>query len=246
MPDQPHLEEQLLSQAIAAGLASQLDEAETMSVDVHTDVTKAVQGKADAIAISGQGMAMGDIRVQELEVQTDRVAVNPLSILLGKLKLNHPIDATATLTLTEADINRAMNSPIVAERIPPLLLNVAGTIVPVELQLPLEVKLPATGRVALRGKALLFESEGPRHIEFEVVIVPRSDRQPARMEAFQCQPGQGLSLEFTIALMQKFQELLELPYLEIEGMAVRVKRLEVQPGQLTLETETYIPQIPSL
>lgn len=246
MPDQPHLEEQLLSQAIAAGLSSQLDEAETMSVDIHTDVAKAVQGKADGIAISGQGMAMGDIRVQDLEVQTDRIAINPLSILLGKLELSHPIDATATLTLTEADLNRAMNSPMVAERIPPLLLNVDGTIVPVELQLPLEVKLPAAGRIALGGKAVLFEPAGPRQTEFDVMIVPHSDHQPVRLEAFQCQPGQGLSLEFTIALMQKFQELLQLPYLEIEGMAVRVKRLEVQPGQLTLETETYIPQIPSL
>jgi len=56
-----------------------------------------------------------DIRVQEMELHADSIAINPLSAF-GQIELNQPVDATARLVLTEPDINRASTQTISAAR----------------------------------------------------------------------------------------------------------------------------------
>lgn len=243
---EPRLDEQVISQAAQAGLSSQLEEAENISVDIRTDVLKATQGKADSLSVSGKGMVVQGVRVQEMAVQADRLSFNPLSVLLGTLELDQPLDATAQVVLTEADLNRAMQAEAVTSRLPALALTVEGEPVTVELVHPVAVTLPADGKIALAGDALLHQRESSRQVGFVVVIIPRTDGQPVILESFVCEPGEGLSIEFTIALLQKFKALLELPYIEIEGMAIQVKRLSIQSGKMLLETEAHIPQMPSL
>ena len=245
MPQEP-LDKQVISQMAQTGLSSQVEAAEDLTVEVHTDVWKAAQGKADSVAISGQGVVVQDVRVQNVAVQTDRLSFSPLSFLLGQLELDHPLDATAQVALTEADLNRAMQADVVISRLPALELKVEGEPVTVELVHPLTVKLPADGKIALAGSALLHARQNTRQLKFATVLLPRTDEQPVLLESFVCDPGDGLSIEFIIALMQTFKKILELPYIEIEGMAIRVKRLRVQSGKLLVETEAHIPQVPSL
>ncbi|MBW4692364.1 MAG: DUF2993 domain-containing protein [Lyngbya sp. HA4199-MV5] len=246
MSEEPRLDEQVISQVAQVGLSSQVEEAEDLNVGVQTDVLKAAQGKADSISMSGQGVVVQDVRVQDIAVQTDRLSFNPLSLLLGQLKLDHPLDATAQITLTEADLNRAMQAETVTSKLPALEINVEGEPVTVELVHPIAVKLPADGKIALKGAALLHERKRVRQLEFAVVLLPRSAEQPVLLESFVCEPGEALSIEFIIALMQTFQKILQLPYVEIEGMAVRIKQLSIQSGKLLIETEAHIPHIPSL
>jgi hypothetical protein len=66
------------------------------------------------------------------------------------------------------------------------------------------------------------------------------------LEAFHCTQGEGISLELAIAFIKKARELVNLPYFDVEGMAVRIKELEVEEGSLTLHTEAYIKQLPEL
>ena len=77
-----NLEEQVVSKAVEMTLSSQLDSAEKIEVDVQTDLSEIIQGKAEGVAISGQGLVMQkDIRIQEMEWQTNGVDINPLSAL---------------------------------------------------------------------------------------------------------------------------------------------------------------------
>jgi hypothetical protein len=246
MPDERRLEEQVVSQAVQAGLASQLDRAEAVEVEVRTDVLKAVQGQVDSVTVSGQGVVMQEVRVQELEVRTEGVAIDPLSALLGNLKLNQPVNANTRIVLTEADLNQAMNSEVVLRLLPALELSVAGAIVKVELVPPLQAKLPGDRKIYLKGAALLHEEKGTRKVEFTTTIVPRRESQPILIEGFECQPGTGVALEFAIALLQKFHSLTAQPVLEFAGVAFRVQRLEVAAGSLSVETEAVVSQIPTL
>lgn len=246
MASEPRPDEQLVSRAVEAGLSSQLDAAENVSVDVRTDLLHAVQGQVDSVAVSGQGVVMQGLTVQDMEVQTDRIQVNPLSVLFGKVEFNQPVNATAQMTLTESDLDRAMNSDIVLNQLPPLHLNVDGETVTVSLQRPLKVTLPGGNRIGLDGKAQLQEPTGTRELGFSVVIIPRSDDRPVLLESFNCQPGTGTSIAFTIALMQKFQEILELPYLQLDGMAFQLKNLDVHTGSIAIQTEARVHHIPDL
>lgn len=246
MPDQPRLDEQIISQAVEAGLSSQLEEADDVAVEVHTNLLNVAQGKADSVSVSGKGMVIQDVRLQEVEVQTDRVSINPLSVLLGELKLNQPLDATARVTLTEADVNRAVNSDMVKRHLPSLKLEVEGETVTVELQYPLQVMLPGKNKIELTGEALLHEPKGPRRVGFSVGVLACTDEHPVLLQSFQCSPDQSLSLGFTIALMKKFQEILRLPYLEVDGLAFRIRTLDVKAGSLVVQTEAHVSEIPAL
>jgi hypothetical protein len=100
--------------------------------------------------------------------------------------------------------------------------------------------------MAFSGTVLLHETGNTRRVSFTAVISPRTLAQPLLLEAFHCTEGEGISLELVVALMNKAKELLNLPFFEVEGMALRIKNLEVQEGSLTLYTEAYVRQLPDL
>lgn len=246
MPDEPRLEEQALSEAAEMTILTQLDQVDNIDVNVRTNLLKIVQGQADSVSVVGEGLVMQkDIRVHKMELHTDTIDINPLSAIFGQVQLNQPVDATARLVLTEQDINRALNSDYLREKLPNLELNVEGQMVTLKPQ-SLEIDLSTNAKISVKGSILLEEKAKSQTIGFTAVICPRTHSQPLLLEAFQCNDGQGISLEFAIALMHKAKELVNLPFFEWEGMAFRIKELEVQERKLIVQTEAYVRQIPDL
>lgn len=245
MPDEQRLEEQVLSQAVESQLNNQFEQSEDLDVQVHTDLLKAVQGQADSVAVAGKGVVVQPgVRIEAMELQTDLVSINPLSVLLGQVKLNQPVNTTARMVMTEADINQAMNSDYVRDKLSAITLNVEGQDVPLELQPPMSIDLQTPGKLGFNGTVLIHEPTGDRQVGFSAVICPPSPERPLTLEAFQCLPGQGLSLVFTIALLQKVQEILQSPYLEVEGMALRVKEMVIEAATLILQAEAHVYELP--
>jgi hypothetical protein len=118
MQEKRGLGEQALNKAAEIGLANQLDEVENLDVNIKTDPLKLVQGKVDSVTIEGDGMVMQeDLRVEELDMKINNVAINPLSAAFGKIELTEPTQGSARVVLTEADINRAFNSNYIRDRL---------------------------------------------------------------------------------------------------------------------------------
>jgi hypothetical protein len=240
------LEEQALSQAAEITISTQLDELENINVDVRTNLLKMVQGQADSVSVSGQGLVMQkDIRVHDMELHTNSIAIDLLSAIFGQIELNQPVEATARLVLTEPDINRAINSEYIRSKFPSLELNVDDQIVTVEPK-QLGVHLPGGGQMELDGTILLHEMGNTRQLGFTAVIRLGTMKQPLLLEAFHCTEGEGISLELAIAFLKNAKELMNLPYLDLQGMALRIKRLDVQEGCLTLYTDAYVRQLSEL
>ena len=246
MSEEPRLEEQVLAQVMEAGLTSQLDAVEAIAVDVRTDLGKIVQGQANEVSVTGQGLVIEpNIRVQQLDVHTHGVKINPLSVLLGKVKLEHPVDTAMRVVMTEADLNQTLNSDAIHKYLSPWELDVEGEIVTVELQQPMEIRLLSGGKIQFAGNLLRRESHQEQHSQFSAVILPRTNDRPVLLEEFRCHPGQGLPFGLTFAFFQKLKELLEVPYFEWQGIVCQIQHLEVQPGNLVLQLEAHVYQIPS-
>ena len=78
--------EQLLSIAAEIGLISQVDNVEKINIDVRTNLIDMVQGQANSVSVAAEGLVMQeDIRVQEMEMQADKVSINPLNAVLAIL-----------------------------------------------------------------------------------------------------------------------------------------------------------------
>lgn len=246
MSDQQRLDEQAIALAAEMGLSSQLDATEKLDINVKTDLFKVVQGQAEAVEISGQGLVMQkDIRVQEMELHLDNIDIDPISALFGQVELKHPVDAIAKFVVTEQDINRALNSEYVQNQMQTIDLNVKGQIVTLKMQ-QMELLLPSDDKMIFSGSALLQEKGNTRQLEFSAVVHPRTGEQPVLVEGFQCKKGQSVSLEFAVALLEKMQEIAQLPYIELGKMAIRIKNMEVQTGKITLYTEAHVREIPQM
>jgi hypothetical protein len=246
MPDEQRLEEQALSEAAELTISTQLDEVENIDVDVRTNLLKMLQGQVDSVAIAGQGLVIQkDIRLQELELHTDSIAINLLSAIFGEIELNEPAEASVRIVLTEQDINRALNSGYIRHKFRSLELNVDGQPMTVEPQ-QLEVYLFKGSKIGFRGTILLHEVSKRQRFGFTGMIRQGTIKEPLLLEAFNCTEGMGISLELALALLNQAKRLINLPYINLEGIAFSIKAVDVQEGSLTLHTQAYVKQLPDL
>lgn len=245
MPDQPHLEEQAVSQVAKTQLSKQVDAAEEIDVDIHTDLLKMAQGHADSISVEGKGLVTKqDLHMQEVELHTSPLDINPLSVLLGKIELTHPVDSTGRIVFTEADINQNINSDYVLSQLKPLQLDVDGQIVPIRFQRPMELKLPGDNKIIFSSNIEIPDRGKIQRVRSTSVIYPRTDEHGVLIEKFHFEEGQAITLEIMVALVEKIKELSNLRYLEFEGTAFHIRKMEVQKGSITVQIETHTEQIP--
>jgi hypothetical protein len=245
MPDSPGLGEQALNKAAEIGLSNQLDEVENLDVDIKTDPLKLVQGQVDAVTIEGEGLVMQkDLRMEELEMHMDSVAINPLSVAFGKIELTKPTQASTRVVLTEADINRAFNSEYVRSQLQSQKIQINGqlrTITPEHV----DFKLLGEGKVSLNASILLKETGETQQVAFSAVPRVSANGQTVSLENVEYGESEGISPELTKALIDQTSELLNLSNFDLEGMSLRVKQIGVEAGKLTLQAEAYVEQIPS-
>ncbi len=244
MPDEQQLEEQLLSQGAGKMISEQLDKLETVDVDVQTNLFKMIQGQVDGVSLSGQGLELQDLRVQEITLQTDNIAVNPLSALFGQIELNQPVNATVRIVLKEEDINRALSSDSILSQIPTYELNVDGEIVSLKLQ-EIQIQLPSDRQIGFTGIVLLKEKGNAHTVGFTAMIRPRTSTEPIMLESFNCNPGVGICLDTVAAFIKKVKELVNLPSFEYQKTAVSIKSLVVQKGSLKVLAAAHVKEIPS-
>jgi hypothetical protein len=254
MPKQPfaekrlagkRVEEKLLSQAAETRISQELDAVEKIDVDVQTDIAKIVQGQLDSLALTGEGLVIKEkIRVQEIQLQTDSIAINPFSAIFGQIQLNEPVHAIARVIVQETDINLALTSDVIRKLVQKFQLNVDGEIVNFEPQ-EMQVFLPADNTLEFKGK-IWVQEKGNRHIlGYHAMAHPRSQTKSVILDSFRCTEGEGISIELIAAAMQKVKEMVNLPYFEWEDMLFSIKDMQVNKGKLILLIEAHVKQIPS-
>lgn len=246
MSDSPRSEENIFSEFAKVVLGSQLDEFRKLAVSAQTNLLKLIQGEVEDVSFQGRNLVKDDLQIQEVEVQADQISIDPLSILLGKIRLNEPIDSHIRLVLSENNLNHNMNSDYVQGFLKPIDLNVEGEINSLELQPPFSIKLLDGNKMRFTGNATIRSTKDTQKLAFTSVVSPRTDTHPVLMETFCCTPDDGQSIPFMIALLQWMNSIVSQPYLEIEGVAFQVKTFLIQNKELITEIEIHAAQIPNL
>ncbi len=86
-----------------------------------------VQGKADRVRIAGRGLfPVQDIRLEALEVETDPIQLDARRLQRGKPRLQAPLRAGVRLVLKQDDVNRALRSPTVIQRLKSVGISALG------------------------------------------------------------------------------------------------------------------------
>lgn len=239
------LGEQALSKVAEVGIKSQLDTVEDINVDIKTDPLKLVQGEVDSVSIEGKGMVMQkDLRMEEMNLQAKAIAINPWTAMLGNIELTRPTQATATVVLTEPDINRAFNSDYIRNKLQGVQITVNGQPTHVNPQ-QIELKLPGDQKIALRAEVVLADTGESHVVAFTAVPRVSPDRQKVLLEQVEYSQGEGLSPELTEAMLAQAQDLLDLRNFELQGTRLQLSQLKAETGKLTLSGDAHIEEFSS-
>lgn len=245
MKTEQNMEGTLVSKAIETSVGLVFDNVDEIDIDIQTDLFKLFQGQVDGVGVEGHGLETQGVRIEELQLQTDTVSVNPLNAVFGKVEFDQPVNANARLVFTEDDLNRAMTSDLVRSFLKKgLALNLNGEDVTFKPQL-IRIHLPEANKIKIVAKILLEQGGATRPLTFQSIFCPRTDTSPIILESFVCAENEGVTLEFVTAFIQKIKELTEAPHLEMGGTAFRVKKMEIEKGTMTLMVQVHLRKMPS-
>ena len=241
-----NLGEQALNKIAKLALSSQLKDAERLEVKVNTTPEKLASGELESLLIKGEGLVIEtDLRVELLEIETKAIAVAPLKALTGNIKLTQPTKGTARLVLSETDLNCAFNSAELRAKID--VLDTYLSTGQVKLTVPQKkCQFREDGTVAIEALVELQPSGETKEVAFTATPkIARGDRSVV-LEDIQYEPGKEMSEDLTQAFLDKAEKMLDLRNFEKQGLALRIYRLNVEAGRITLSATVDITQFPSL
>ncbi|PSB08489.1 DUF2993 domain-containing protein [filamentous cyanobacterium CCP2] len=243
MTNGPDLGEQALDKIAEVAISSQLDEAESVDVDIRADAIKVVQGKLDSVAVSGEGMTMKqDLRIESVKVQTSSVAIDPLKVMTGQLELTEPLNAQTRFLLTEADLNRALASDYLRTKMQGLKIKHDGQVISVNIE-QATVHLQDNNQIQTDASILLTETHEQKRLSSVSALSLKDDGHQIALEIISAE-GEGLTLEFLAALFEQLLQLLNLRNFELGGSSLQLQSLEVRSGQMFVHATTTVKQLP--
>ncbi len=245
--------EQMLNTVASQTIRHLFTQSESIDVAVRCHPSsKLLQGSIDSFKVSGRGLVIRrQFRTQEMSFETDAVSLDFSSVLKGRITLKQPTQAIAQVVLTEDDINQSFNAELVRKRLEnlsiPALSDLSGgqpiSFTEVQVQLKpnngvrifAKADLPQHGLVPIsmsstlsveRRRRILFENT-----QFEPESIPESSRE--------------ISQTLTVALDEILNNMVDLDRFNLDGVTMRINRLETQGKMLIFSGYAQIDRIPN-
>ncbi|MGC9528166.1 MAG: DUF2993 domain-containing protein [Limnospira sp.] len=237
--------EQTLNQIAKVALSSQLDQAEELDVRVQTDPGKLVQGQLDSFFVNGSGLVVqSELRMESFEVRVRNLAVEPLAALGGDLQLSQIAQGTANITLAEADLNRAFDSEIFRRQLRDIEIDIDGRQMNVDLS-NIRCRCLQNGKIGIDADLRFDSEDGVRPVSFLATPRIASGGRTVAFENIEYRSGADLSPALTDAMVAEAEAILDLENFEMEGIDLRLDRLDVRPGKLDLYAIAELSQLPN-
>lgn len=213
--------------------------------------SKLLQGSIDSFRMNGRGLVIRrDFAVEEMSFETDAVSIDFGSVLTGKLALKQPTQAIAQVILSEAGINQAFTAELVRKRLVnlslPELTALSGgqpvSFTDVKVQLLPENSLRILAKADLKAGELIAVAmttvlgiERRRRIcftnpVFEAATVPEAQRE--------------ISQKLSLVLAEILNNMVDLDRFDLDGVTMRLNRLETQEQKLIFSGYAQIERIP--
>ena len=213
--------------------------------------SKLLQGSIDSFKMSGSGLVIRkDFWVEEMSFETDAVAIDFSSVLGGKLALKQPTQAVAQVTLSQAGINQAFDAELVKKRLQnlslPALTDLSGG-EPVSFS-EVNLQLLPNNQVRILAKADLSTDELVPISLTATIAVERRRRVAFCDPKFEADGIPESQREISQTLSNVFAEILDnmvdLDRFDLDGVTMRINRLETQGELLIFSGYAQIERIP--
>jgi len=213
--------------------------------------SKLLQGSIDSFKMSGQGLVIRrDFAIEEMCFETDAVSIDFSSVLSGKLKLKQPTQAVAQVVLLESGINHAFKAELVKKRLinlsEPALMEISNG-EPVSFP-EIKIQLLPENRLHLIAKADINNGElVPLSMTISISIEKRRrvSFKDARFQLDEVPDQQReISQRLGAALVTILDGMVDLDRFDLDGVKMRLNRLETQGEKLIFSGYAEIDHIP--
>lgn len=244
--------ENLLSTVATNTIRHLFTRSEAVDVQVRCHPSsKLLQGSIDSFKMSGRGLVIRrDFRTAEMSFETDAVSIDFSSVLKGKIALKQPTQAIAQVKLSEADINQAFKAQLVRKRLENLsipALNSLSEGKPVSFS-DINLELLPENKIKLSALADLSDKKVPISLSCTLAI---AKRRRVRFENICFENDdipsdlQSTSETLTEILGEVLNEMVDLDRFNLDGVTMRLNRLETQGKHLLFSGYAQINHFPS-
>ena len=244
--------ERMLNAAATQSIRHLFSQCESVEVSVRcSPASKILQGSIDSFKMSGRGLVIKrQFEVEEMSFETDAVTIDFGSVLGGQLRLKQPTQAIAQIILSEDSLNRAFEADLVQKRLQNLdaesLTNLSGG-EPISFR-DVELKLLPGNQISISAKTDL-----PNRSNVPIELTATLEVEKRRRVAFkdpqfnpQAVPEdvRGLSEVLTQAFAEILDNMVDLDRFDLDGVMLRINRLETQGQQLIFSGYAQIEHFP--
>lgn len=245
--------EQMLNTVASKTIRHLFTRSESVDVAVRCfPSSKLLQGSIDSFKMSGRGLVIRrEFRTEEMSFETDAVMLDFGSVLKGQINLKQPTQAIAQVILTEVDINDAFKAELVRKRLEnlsiPALDELSGGN-PISFT-QVQVNLLPNNRVQLFAKADLPEHGLVPISMTSTLAVERRRRVLFQNSKFEPdsvpEPLREISQRLTTALDEILNNMVDLDRFNLDGVTLRINRLETQGKKLIFSGYAQIERVPN-
>ncbi len=227
----------VLESTVENAIRDQLDHAESLSVRIDNAPShQLLRGQVDRVRIAGQGLyPLAGVRVDYLALETDPIDVNTEELRDGSIALDAPFRMAMQLQLTEADLNRALESPVVVDYLQTLSENWFGDgftgyeFVDPQIEFLPDQRLRVSLSLADRAQ----ESD-PLAIAFAVTVELESSYQLNLLDPELIVNNEPFPDDFVEPVIMGLSQQLDLRQLEESGLTPRILALSLNSTELDL------------
>lgn len=213
--------------------------------------SKLLQGSIDSFKMTGQGLVIRkDFAIEEMSFETDAVSIDFSSVLSGKLKLKQPTQAVAQVILSQAGINHAFKAELVKKRLTnlsePALMAISNgepvSFPEIKIQLLPENRLHLIAKADINNGELVLLS---MTISISIEKRRRVSFKDAKFQLDEVPDQQrDISQRLGTALVTILDGMVDLDRFDLDGVKMRLNRLETQGEKLIFSGYAEIEHIP--
>lgn len=228
-------------------IRSQLQQAERLEVRVDNAPShQLLQGKVERVRLAGRGLRLKqqDMRIAELELETDSIDLDPRSLGKQKLKLRRSLQAGVHLSLEQQDLNQVLPTLIarIQEFVIPELGGDRSEFKPNSKPnsnykfINPKLELLANNRLRFQVQLAAEGNDEPLAIVAESGLAVTKGRQIQLIQPKVAIDGEAVAQEIVDEIATNLSQELDLRRLEAYGLQVRILQLKIETQKLELVT----------
>ncbi|WP_019507786.1 DUF2993 domain-containing protein [Pleurocapsa sp. PCC 7319] len=237
--------EQAINNIAKAGIEATLDNAESLEVDLHSNPLDLMQGEIDSVSVKGEGLVMQkELRADKLRIETNDISINSIKAAMGNIELSKPTDARMLVVLKETDLQNAFNCEYVRDKLQNLKIDLDGEQVTAKIE-QVNFLLPDIGKVKLEANVHLVETDQNEKISLTAIPEIDNEGNCINLKSIEYLQDTKYNTAVAKAIIDSAEEILDLRNFELDTMSLRVRKLDVNLGKLTIEADAEITDFPN-